>query len=167
MIERLDFHVGGREISRGGGQDGAEHLFDGRFLDIVPDRRIVFAFVMHVGGRKISASLGTVEFTPDAVGTGMPARVIAGLRERGVLTRTLASGAIQVSPSFVVSEADIAVIAAALEESLRSAGAVRASAPRVDPAAPLGGSLLGNPSPGERAVAFDDRYYADQRPPHH
>ena len=69
VIDQLDFHVGGREISRGGGQDGAEHLFDGRFLDIVPDRRIVFAFVMHVGGRKISASLGTVEFTPDGDGT--------------------------------------------------------------------------------------------------
>jgi len=69
VIERLDFQVGGREISRGGGQDGAEHLFDGRYLDIVPDRRFVFAFVMHVGGRKISASLGTVEFAPDGDGT--------------------------------------------------------------------------------------------------
>lgn len=69
VIERLDFHVDGREVSRGGGQDGAEHLFDGRFLDIVPERRIVFAFVMHVGGRKVSASLGTVEFAPDGAGT--------------------------------------------------------------------------------------------------
>lgn len=69
VIEQLDFHVGGREISRGGGRDGAEHLFDGRYLDIVPDSRFVFAFVMSVGGRKISASLGTVEFTPDAAGT--------------------------------------------------------------------------------------------------
>jgi len=153
-------------------------------LDIVEREGLVerVASLQHVLGRALAplsaydavsevragvGLLGAVEFTPDAVGTGMPARVIAGLRERGVLTRTLASGAIQVSPSFVVSEADIAVIAAALEESLRSAGAVRASAARVDPAAPLGGSLLGNPSPGERAVAFDDRYYADQRPPHH
>lgn len=69
VIEQLDFEVGGREVSRGGGQDGAEHRFDGRFLDIVAGRRIVFAFVMHVGGRKISASLGTVEFTPDGEGT--------------------------------------------------------------------------------------------------
>lgn len=69
VIEQLDFHVGGREISRGGGQDGAEHLFEGRYLDIVPDRRFVFAFVMHVGGRKLSASLGTVEFAPDGDGT--------------------------------------------------------------------------------------------------
>lgn len=69
VIERLEFHVDGREVSRGGGAGGVEHLFDGRFLDIVPERRIVFAFVMHVGGRKISASLGTVEFTPDDGGT--------------------------------------------------------------------------------------------------
>lgn len=69
VIEQLDFHVGGREISRGGGLDGVEHLFDGRYLDIVPDIRFVFAFVMSVGGRKISASLGTVEFTPDGEGT--------------------------------------------------------------------------------------------------
>lgn len=69
VIERLDFEVGGREISRGGGQDGAEHLFDGKYLDIVPERRIVVAFVMYVGGRKISASLATVEFTPDGAGT--------------------------------------------------------------------------------------------------
>ncbi|MDP3802667.1 SRPBCC domain-containing protein [Brevundimonas sp.] len=69
VIERLDFEVGGREISRGGGEDGAEHLFEGTYLDIVDGRRFVFAFVMHVGGRKISASLGTVEFTPDGEGT--------------------------------------------------------------------------------------------------
>lgn len=69
VIDQLDFHVGGREVSRGGGQGGVEHLFDGRYLDIVSDRRFVFAFVMHVGGRKISASLGTVEFAPDGEGT--------------------------------------------------------------------------------------------------
>lgn len=69
VIERLDFHVGGLEISHGGGQDGAEHLFEGKYLDIVPDHRIVVAFVMHVGGCKISASLATVEFTPDGAGT--------------------------------------------------------------------------------------------------
>lgn len=68
VIEQLDFQVGGREISRGGGQDGAEHLFDGRYLDIIPDCRIVFAFVMYVGGRKISVSLGTVEVAPDGDG---------------------------------------------------------------------------------------------------
>jgi len=69
VIERLDFQVGGREVSRGGGQDGAEHLFEGRYLDIVDGRRLVFAFVMHVGGRKLSASIATVEVLADGDGT--------------------------------------------------------------------------------------------------
>ncbi|GAA0639614.1 SRPBCC family protein [Brevundimonas lenta] len=69
QIEQLDFVVGGREVSRGGGGDGAEHLFEGTYLDIVEGRRFVFAFVMHVGGRKLSASLGTVEVLPDGAGT--------------------------------------------------------------------------------------------------
>ena len=48
VIDRLDFTVGGREISRGSADDG-EHLFEGTYLDIVSDHRFVFAFVMHVG----------------------------------------------------------------------------------------------------------------------
>ena len=69
VIETLDFRVGGREISRGGGADGAEHLFEGTYLDIVPGRRFVYAFVMHVGGRKLSASIASVEVLPDGSGT--------------------------------------------------------------------------------------------------
>lgn len=68
VIERLDFHVGGREVSRGGPPGGPEHLFEGRYLDIIPDRRFVFAFVMHVGGRKLSASIASVEILPDGDG---------------------------------------------------------------------------------------------------
>lgn len=68
VIEQLDFRIGGREISRGGGGDGAEHLFEGTYLDIVPDRRFVFAFVMHLGGRKLSASIASVEILPDGPG---------------------------------------------------------------------------------------------------
>ena len=78
VIETLDFRVGGREVSRGGGGDGAEHLFEGTYLDIVPDSRFVFAFVMHVGGRKLSASIASVEVLPDGPG----ARLI--FNEQGV-----------------------------------------------------------------------------------
>ena len=78
VIETLDFRVGGREMSRGGGLEGAEHLFEGTYLDIVPDRRFVFAFVMHVGGRKLSASIASVEILADGPG----ARLI--FNEQGV-----------------------------------------------------------------------------------
>ncbi len=67
-IEQLDFRIGGREISRGDGEDGAEHLFEGTYLDIVEGRRFVLAFVMHVGGRKLSASIASVEVLPDGEG---------------------------------------------------------------------------------------------------
>ncbi len=69
VIERLDFRPGGREVSRGAGPDGAEHLFEGSYLDIVDGRRFVFAFVMHVGGKKVSASIASVEVLPDAGGS--------------------------------------------------------------------------------------------------
>lgn len=67
VIEQLDFRVGGKEVSRGGGEDG-EHLFEGTYLDIVDGHRFIFAFVMHVGGRKLSASIASVEIVADGAG---------------------------------------------------------------------------------------------------
>ena len=77
VIEQLDFRVGGKEVSRGGGKDG-EHLFEGTYLDVVEGRRFIFAFVMTVGGRKLSASLASVEILADGDG----ARLI--FNEQGV-----------------------------------------------------------------------------------
>ena len=105
--------------------------------------------------------LAAVDFTSDAVVEGVPARVLAGLRERGVLTRTLASGAIQVSPSFVVTDADLAVLAEALEGALESIGSTRTPRPALDV------TLLPDITSDEGFDPFDDRHYLDQRPPHH
>lgn len=77
VIEQLDFRIGGKEVSRGGGE-GGEHLFEGTYLDIVDARRFIFAFVMHVGGRKLSASLASVEILAEGDG----ARLI--FNEQGV-----------------------------------------------------------------------------------
>jgi uncharacterized protein YndB with AHSA1/START domain len=73
----LDFRVGGQEKSRfrfTGGPPGAPPAGtpmgnDTTYLDIVPDQRIVFAYVMLVGDRRMSVSLATVELTPSASGT--------------------------------------------------------------------------------------------------
>jgi len=40
------------------------HSFEGRYLDIVPDQRIVFAYDMHLDDTRISVSLATVELKP-------------------------------------------------------------------------------------------------------
>ncbi|MFM7212494.1 MAG: aspartate aminotransferase family protein [Actinomycetota bacterium] len=105
--------------------------------------------------------LAAVDFTPDAIAEGVPPRVLNSLRERGVLTRTLASGAIQVSPSFVVTDADLAVLAEALEGALESIGSTRTPRPALDV------TLLPDITSDEGFDPFDDRHYLDQRPPHH
>ncbi len=65
----MDFRVGGRETSRGGPKGGPMHMMDGRFHDIVPDQRIVFAYDMTLDDVRISVSLLTIEFAPAGSGT--------------------------------------------------------------------------------------------------
>jgi uncharacterized protein YndB with AHSA1/START domain len=78
----LDFRVGGHELVTGGPKNGKSNgpiaieadcavegsRFEARYLDIIPNQRIIYAYDMYVGGRKLSVSLATVEVT--AVGSG-------------------------------------------------------------------------------------------------
>jgi uncharacterized protein YndB with AHSA1/START domain len=59
---QLDFRPGGEELNQVRGPDGVAHRFHGHYLDIVENERIVYAFGMQLDGRRISASLATVEF---------------------------------------------------------------------------------------------------------
>jgi len=64
----LDFRVGGSETSRfcfRGGPPMGNHTV---YLDIVPERRIVFAYTMTAADVRISVSLATVEIVPVASG---------------------------------------------------------------------------------------------------
>lgn len=65
----LDFRVGGRETSRLRSRGGAQMRNDTIFLDIVPGRRIVFAYTMTAEEKRISVSLGTVELEETVDGT--------------------------------------------------------------------------------------------------
>ena len=65
----LDFRVGGREKAVGGWDGGVTTDFDATYHDIVPDRRIVYSYGMHLDGKRISVSLATVEFERDGAGT--------------------------------------------------------------------------------------------------
>lgn len=64
-----DFRVGGREHSRFGPAGDPNWMSEGRYLDIVPDRRIVSAGVMHDGREGMTATLCTVEIVPDGTGS--------------------------------------------------------------------------------------------------
>lgn len=64
----IDFRVGGHEVHRAILPDGKSQTVDKVYLEIVPDRRIIFAYSMEAGGRSLSASLVTVEFEADGAG---------------------------------------------------------------------------------------------------
>jgi len=64
-----DFREGGREIQSGRHPSGMVSHFDCLYRDIVPDERIVYSYVMHVDGRKISVSQACLELKPDGNGT--------------------------------------------------------------------------------------------------
>jgi uncharacterized protein YndB with AHSA1/START domain len=64
-----DFREGGRELKRFGPKDDPRFLADTLYLDIVPERRIVFGYSMTSRGTPISVSLTTVELSPDGKDT--------------------------------------------------------------------------------------------------
>jgi uncharacterized protein YndB with AHSA1/START domain len=65
----LDFRVGGRERRRGTMPDGRAYTFQAVYHDIVPARRIVFAYDMLLDETRISVSVATVELRPERAGT--------------------------------------------------------------------------------------------------
>ena len=65
----VDFRVGGRELARFRFKGGTPIGNDTVYLDIVPDRRIVLAYTMTMGEKRISASLATVELARAGDGT--------------------------------------------------------------------------------------------------
>ena len=70
LLERtMDARPGGRERLRGRWESGTTTTFDAVYFDVVADARLVYAYDMWVGERKISVSLATVELAPDGAGT--------------------------------------------------------------------------------------------------
>jgi adenosylmethionine-8-amino-7-oxononanoate aminotransferase len=75
--------------------------------------------------------LGAVQIRPEILAddpSTMP-RILAGLRRRGVLTRGLADGSVQVSPAFVVTRDELNRIGTAIDEALVEVGSHRGARP--------------------------------------
>src|ERR1700676_1403662 len=71
---KMDFRVGGRELMRyrfkeTTPMEGVAVTNEGSYQDIVPNRRVVTASTMTFGGKRISASLVTIELLPAGSGT--------------------------------------------------------------------------------------------------
>jgi len=65
----FDFREGGKEYAAGRWKTGMVSKFDCIYLDIVPNERIIYSYVMHLDDRKISVSQAAIELTPENGGT--------------------------------------------------------------------------------------------------
>jgi len=64
----FDFRPGGSETKRWRTAEGHEQTFAAHYFEIVPERRIIYAYHMGFMGQALSASLATVEFAPTGGG---------------------------------------------------------------------------------------------------
>lgn len=114
--------------------------------------------------RSGSGLLAAVQIDPEAVAADptLLGRIVRNMRENGVLTRALASGAIQVSPSFVITRAELRMISSAIDSALVSVGSRRT------PTAEHDSALLPQVTSDELGGfgSTDARLLADV-PPHH
>ncbi len=67
--QTFDFREGGYEVKRFGPAGDPRFVAETRYVDIVPQQRIVYAYGMTSRGERISVSLTTVEFSLSADGT--------------------------------------------------------------------------------------------------
>ena len=70
----FDFSEGGRETLSGKHANGTVSAFDCHYRDIVPPGagetgRIIYSYVMHLDGNKISVSQAAAEISPESGGT--------------------------------------------------------------------------------------------------
>jgi adenosylmethionine-8-amino-7-oxononanoate aminotransferase len=80
--------------------------------------------------------LGAVQLRPEALAedpSTLP-RLLTALRSRGILTRGLADGGLQISPPFVITRDQLNRMASAIDESLVELGSTRRPSPRADAA---------------------------------
>lgn len=96
QLREMDVRVGGRDRLIGKFVDGSESRFEALYFDVVPEKRLVYAYDMYWQGRKISVSLASIEFVLAGKGTKLVVTEQhafldgyedAGSRERG--TRSL------------------------------------------------------------------------------
>jgi uncharacterized protein YndB with AHSA1/START domain len=62
LYDETNFAVGGRDVFRCGARSDPKYRGETHYLHIVPDSRIVSSETIDAGGKRLSASLTTVEF---------------------------------------------------------------------------------------------------------
>jgi adenosylmethionine-8-amino-7-oxononanoate aminotransferase len=110
--------------------------------------------------------LGAVTIDPAVLAadpTVMP-RIISGLRERGVLTRPLADGSMQISPPFVITREQLNELAGTIDSALMGVGSTRRVATRLAERASLLPDVTSDEAGGFGSL---DAQLLSDVPPHH
>ena len=63
LEDRFDVRIGGEEMMCWRTPEGVEHGYRAHYLDVVPGKRIIYAYAMNTGRVQTSASLATIEFS--------------------------------------------------------------------------------------------------------
>lgn len=111
--------------------------------------------------------LGAVTIDPQALAddAGLMPRILRALRDRGVLSRALADGSLQVSPPFVITREEIQGYVAAVDSALAEVGSTRSmSARSISGDAPLLPELTSDDAGGFGSL---EASLLANVPPHH
>jgi uncharacterized protein YndB with AHSA1/START domain len=97
-VREMDVRVGGRDRLIGKFVDGSESRFEAQYLEVVPEKRLVYAYDMYWQGKKISVSLASIEFVAQGKDSNRGTKLIVteqhafldgyedgGSRERGTM----------------------------------------------------------------------------------
>jgi len=71
LEDSFDLRIGGSEVVRWRTAEGETRGFRAHYFDIVPGERIVYAYEMTLGAKRLSVSLATVVFAADGAQTRM------------------------------------------------------------------------------------------------
>jgi len=71
LEDSFDFRIGGSEVVRWRTAEGETRGFRAHYFDIVPGERIVYAYEMTLGAKRLSVSLASIVFAADDAQTRM------------------------------------------------------------------------------------------------
>ena len=71
VYDEADFQIGGKDVFRCGSKGDLKFRGETRYLDIVPNARVVSSETVDVDGQRLAAALTTLDFEPTENGTNL------------------------------------------------------------------------------------------------
>jgi uncharacterized protein YndB with AHSA1/START domain len=75
IYEQADFQIGGKDVFRCGPKGDLKFRGETRYLDIVPNARVVSSETVDVDGQRLAVALTTLDFEPTEHGTNVTVTV--------------------------------------------------------------------------------------------